>query len=180
METTLEGPSDYERIAAAIEFISRNHLLQPSLDDVAQGVGLSSFHFQRIFSRWVGVSPKKFLQFTTLTYARKILQTPGATLFDAAVDSGLSGTGRLHDLFIRFIAMTPGEYKNGGEQLHIRFNFLPSVFGEVLIARTDRGICHLTFEENRKCGLENLKTSFPNAVYRESNDPLFHDAIKMI
>ncbi len=180
METTLEGPSDYDRIAAAIEFITQNHLLQPSLDDVAQGVGLSPFHFQRVFSRWAGVSPKKFLQFTTLTYARQILQTPGATLFDAAVDSGLSGTGRLHDLFIRFIAMTPGEYKNGGEQLQINFQFLPTIFGEALIAKTQRGICHLMFEKNRDEGMENLKSAFPNALFTETDDPVFHNAVRII
>ena len=176
----MEGPSDYDRIAAAIEYISENHLLQPSLDEVAQKIGLSPFHFQRIFSRWAGVSPKKFLQFTTLTYARQILQSPGATLFDAAVDSGLSGTGRLHDLFIRFIAMTPGEYKNGGEALRIAYYSHDTIFGKALIARTSRGICHLSFEEEQTVALNKLRSEFPRATFYEEDHPTLLDAVKMI
>jgi AraC family transcriptional regulator of adaptative response/methylated-DNA-[protein]-cysteine methyltransferase len=106
---------NYNRIAEAIEYIKTNFKEQPNLDEVANKVHLSPFHFQRLFSEWAGTSPKKFLQFTTVEYAKALLKENHATLFETAHETGLSGTGRLHDLFINIEGMTPAEYKNGGK-----------------------------------------------------------------
>src|SRR3954464_9229546 len=111
--------TDYRRIAEAIEFIRSNFKEQPDLNEIAAKIHLSPFHFQRLFTEWAGVSPKKFLQFLTVQHAKEMLKVRGATLLDTAFETGLSGTGRLHDLFIKIEGMTPGEYKNGGEHLSI-------------------------------------------------------------
>src|SRR5689334_2438640 len=113
--------TDYERIKQAIEFISTNFQEQPDLDEVAKQVHLSPFHFQRLFKEWAGVSPKKFLQYISLQHAKQLLHHH--TITDAAWEMGLSGSSRLHDLFISIEGMTPGEYKNGGEQLQINYSF---------------------------------------------------------
>jgi AraC family transcriptional regulator of adaptative response/methylated-DNA-[protein]-cysteine methyltransferase len=110
---------DYNRIADAILFFKENFKSQPSLDDVAAHVNLSPFHFQRMFLQWAGVTPKQFLQYLSVGHAKEILKKTGASLFDTAYETGLSGTGRLHDLFIKVEGMTPGEYKNGGASLTI-------------------------------------------------------------
>jgi AraC family transcriptional regulator of adaptative response/methylated-DNA-[protein]-cysteine methyltransferase len=115
MET--QNLTDYSRIAEAIDYIKLNFKLQPTLDEVAEKVHVSPFHFQRMFKEWAGVSPKKFLQYLSIEYAKSILKDKQVTLFDAAFETGLSGTSRLHDLFMSIEGMTPGEYKNGGEQL---------------------------------------------------------------
>src|SRR5690606_28430562 len=107
------------RIAEAIAFIRDNFKSQPSLEQIAAQVNLSPFHFQRMFSEWAGVSPKKFMQFLSVEYAKQLLKGKEATLFDVAQETGLSGTGRLHDLFVKIEGMTPGEYKNDGENLKI-------------------------------------------------------------
>ncbi|EMS87295.1 bifunctional helix-turn-helix domain-containing protein/methylated-DNA--[protein]-cysteine S-methyltransferase [Leptospira noguchii] len=135
----------YQKIAQAIQFIQKNAISQPELDEVAKSVNLSPFHFQRLFTEWAGVSPKQFLQYITLKNAKSILSKPQATLFDAAFETGLSGTSRLHDLFIKIEGMTPGEFKNGGENLKVRYSFQKSVFGDYLIASTEKGICNLFF-----------------------------------
>ena len=108
---------DYARIAQAIGYIRENFKRQPGLDEIAREVALSTAHFQRMFTEWAGVSPKKFLQYTSIEYAKKILDETHASLFDTAQETGLSGTGRLYDLFVNIEGMTPGEYKNGGENL---------------------------------------------------------------
>ncbi|EKR72014.1 methylated-DNA--[protein]-cysteine S-methyltransferase [Leptospira noguchii str. 2006001870] len=135
----------YQKIAQAIQFIQKNAISQPELDEVAKSVNLSPFHFQRLFTEWAGVSPKQFLQYITLKNAKSILSKPQATLFDAAFETGLSGTSRLHDLFVKIEGMTPGEFKNGGENLKVRYSFQKSVFGDYLIASTEKGICNLFF-----------------------------------
>ncbi|EMO28022.1 methylated-DNA--[protein]-cysteine S-methyltransferase [Leptospira noguchii] len=135
----------YQKIAQAIQFIQKNAISQPELDEVAKSVNLSPFHFQRLFTEWAGVSPKQFLQYITLKNAKSILSKTQATLFDAAFETGLSGTSRLHDLFIKIEGMTPGEFKNGGENLKVRYSFQKSVFGDYLIASTEKGICNLFF-----------------------------------
>ena len=110
--------TDYERIKTAIEFITANFQQQPDLDEVAKQVHVSPFHFQRMFKEWAGVSPKKFLQYTSIQHAKKLLQQNN-NIANTAFETGLSTTSRLHDLFINIEGMTPGEYKNGGEQLNI-------------------------------------------------------------
>lgn len=117
---------DYARIAQAIGYIRENFKRQPGLDEIAREVALSTAHFQRMFTEWAGVSPKKFLQYTSIEYAKKILDETHASLFDTAQETGLSGTGRLYDLFVNIEGMTPGEYKNGGENLSIN-TALPKV-----------------------------------------------------
>ena len=113
--------TNYNRIAEAIDYINTHYKTQPDLEEVAAKVALSPFHFQRLFTEWAGVSPKKFLQYITVAHAKKMLVDNGATLFDTAIETGLSGTSRLHDLFIGIEGMTPGEYKNGGESLSISY-----------------------------------------------------------
>lgn len=135
---------DYERIAQAIVFMRQNHLSQPDLVTVAQHVHLSEYHFQRLFTHWAGISPKRFLQYLTVEYAKsKITQTK--SLLDLTVDVGLSSPGRLHDLFVNLEAMSPGEFKAHGEGLQIRYGVHDTPFGKSLIATTPRGICNLHF-----------------------------------
>lgn len=168
---------DFERIAEAIGYISSHFKSQPDLDEVAGKVHLSPFHFQRLFTQWAGTSPKKFLQYISINHAKKILKEEQATLFDAAFETGLSGTGRLHDLFIRIEGMTPAEYKNGGENLDINFSFAESPFGNILVASTAKGICQLAFMDDEETALDKLKTQFPNAHYRQKLDLLQQNAL---
>ena len=138
------GKSDAARIEMALDRLAARFPEQPSLAELAAEVGVSEHHFQRMFTRRVGVSPKKFLQHLTLEAAKQRLRD-SASVLDASYDSGLSGPGRLHDLFVTFEAMTPGEYKARGEGLTIRYGFHDSPFGECLLMVTDRGICGLGF-----------------------------------
>ena len=135
---------DYEIVEKAISFIEANHIAQPSLSRISAAVHLSEFHFQKIFSRWVGISPKRFLQFLTKEHAKKLLKQ-SKNVLDVTFDAGLSSPGRLHDLFIHCEAVTPGEYKVKGEGLTIRFGFSDALFGKCMIASTDRGLCALKF-----------------------------------
>ena len=134
----------YTEIAQAIDYLVRNYADQPSLDDVARIAGISPHHFQRTFKTWTGVSPKRFLQYVTIGHAKTLLRDR-ANLLDTAFDLGLSGPGRLHDLFVACEAVTPGQYKLRGDGLVIRHGFHDSPFGRVLIGVTDRGICRLGF-----------------------------------
>ena len=136
--------TDYARIEQAIRFLEENFRQQPSLDEIASSVHLSKYHFQRLFKRWAGISPTQFLQFLTLEYAKEQLQA-SQSILDAALDAGLSGPGRLHDLFVTFEAMTPGEYKKRGGGLQIAYGFHDTPFGTCLLATTERGICALYF-----------------------------------
>ena len=161
---------NYYRIADAIHYIRLNFKDQPNLDEVANKVNLSPFHFQRLFTEWAGVSPKKFLQYISIEHAKKMLIENQASLFDTAIETGLSGTGRLHDLFINIEGMTPGEYKNGGQHLTINYSFAESVFGNIIVASTPKGICHLAFADNESEALQALQKSFPNATYKQMVD----------
>jgi AraC family transcriptional regulator of adaptative response/methylated-DNA-[protein]-cysteine methyltransferase len=136
--------SDYDRIAQAIRFIEQNYRRQPSLEEVARSVYLSEFHFQRLFRRWVGISPKRFLQFLTIQHAKRRLDECRSVL-DATYDAGLSSPGRLHDLFVTLESVTPGEYKRRGEGLRISYGFHDTPFGTALLAATERGLCALSF-----------------------------------
>ena len=168
---------NYQRIAEAIEYIQTHFREQPNLDEVAKKVHLSSFHFQRLFSEWAGTSPKKFLQFTTVEYAKTLLKENQATLFEAAYETGLSGTGRLHDLFINIEGMTPAEYKNGGKNLVINYSFAESPFGHILVASTEKGICYMAFSEDESSAFSILQQHFPNAQFQHLFDPIQQNAI---
>ncbi len=162
--------TNYTRIAEAIGYITENYKAQPGLEEVAEKIHVSPFHFQRMFTEWAGVSPKKFLQYITVEHAKKMLKEEQASLFDTAFETGLSGTGRLHDLFINIEGMSPGEYKNGGEELTINYSFAESPFGNILVASTPKGICHLAFADDEKAALGVLKNMFPKAAYRQMVD----------
>lgn len=155
---------DYQRIAKAIAFIQQHHALQPDLTTVAQHVGLSKYHFQKLFTRWAGISPKRFLQFVTLEYAKSRINRT-KNLLDLTLDTGLSSPGRLHDLFVNLNAMSPGEYKAGGKGLQIYYGVHNSPFGKCLIATTTRGICNLHFLDltEKKTAEEILRQSWSNA-----------------
>jgi AraC family transcriptional regulator of adaptative response/methylated-DNA-[protein]-cysteine methyltransferase len=168
---------DFKRIAAAIEYLTQNFREQPRLEDVAEKVHLSPFHFQRLFTEWAGVSPKRFLQFITVERAKNILQDRKSTLLDAAFETGLSGTGRLHDLFIKVEGMTPGEYKNGGADLSINYSYAESPFGNILVASTPKGICHMSFADDEANALDSLRKQFPNAAYHQVVDLIQQNAL---
>lgn len=161
---------NYSRIAEAIAYIKDNFRNQPNLDEVAEQVHMSPFHFQRLFADWAGVSPKKFLQYISVEHAKAILKKDQATLFDAAFDTGLSGTGRLHDLFIKIEGMTPGEYKNGGESLAINYSYAESPFGNILVASTTKGICYIAFADDEQKALVDLQHHFPKARLKQMVD----------
>jgi len=169
--------TNFSRIAEAISYINGNFKTQPGLEEVAEKINLSPFHFQRLFTEWAGVSPKKFLQYLTIEYAKKMLKENQATLFETAFETGLSGTGRLHDLFINIEGMTPGEYKNGGENLVINYSFAESPFGNILVASTLKGICHIAFADDAAMELELLKAKFPNAFYKQIADVTQQNAL---
>jgi len=159
--------TDYARIEQAIRFIEDNAYRQPDLNEVAARIGLSEYHFQRLFTRWAGISPKRFLQFLTRENAKTLLARSG-NLLDATYAAGLSSPGRLHDLFVQTEAVTPGEYKSRGAGVEIAYGFHPSPFGECLLAITGRGICFLAFvETDRDSALEQLKQTWANAAFSE-------------
>ena len=160
--------SDAKRIADAIMYLERHYRAQPSLDEVAAAVGLSPYHFQRLFRRWAGVSPKRFLQYLTLEHARAALEE-GRSLLETAYDAGLSGPGRLHDLFVTFDAVTPGEYKERGTGLTIDYGFVATPFGDGFLALTARGVCGLAFvgDGGRDAMLEEYRSRFPGARFQK-------------
>jgi AraC family transcriptional regulator, regulatory protein of adaptative response / methylated-DNA-[protein]-cysteine methyltransferase len=168
--------TNYERIQTAIEYINTNFKQQPDLDEVAKRVHISPFHFQRMFKDWAGVSPKKFLQYISIQHAKQLLQQNN-NLADVSFETGLSGTSRLHDLFINIEGMTPGEYKNGGESLHINYSFAETPFGNIIVASTPKGICHLAFADNEKEALQALKKKFPNASFKQVVDTIQQNAL---
>ena len=157
----------YEQIAAAIAFISEHHLEQPDLEEIAAQVHLSKHHFQRLFTQWAGVSPKRFLQYVTVEYAKANL-TKTQSLMALTQEVGLSSPGRLHDLFVSLEAMSPGEYKSGGAGLQIVCGVHQTPFGRCLIAKTDRGICNLCFlsdvdERPKQIAYQYLQKEWPKA-----------------
>ena len=168
---------NYDRIATAIAYLQENFKIQPDLDQIAEKTNLSPFHFQRLFTEWAGVSPKKFLQYLSLAYAKDILRDQQLTLFDAAYEIGLSGTGRLHDLFVNIEGMTPGEFKNGGENLTINYDFTSTPFGKLLIASTTKGICHMAFADDEAKAFEELEQQFPQAKFHQQKDELQQGAL---
>jgi AraC family transcriptional regulator, regulatory protein of adaptative response / methylated-DNA-[protein]-cysteine methyltransferase len=168
---------NYTRIAEAIEYIKEHFRKQPNLDEVAKKVHMSPFHFQRLFTDWAGVSPKKFLQYISVEHAKQLLKQQQASLFDAAYETGLSGTGRLHDLFIKIEGMTPGEFKNGGENLFINYSYAESPFGHILVASTAKGICYIAFADDQQKALLDLREHFPKAQLRQMVDLVQQNAL---
>lgn len=162
--------TDYDRIERAINYLDEHFRSQPELAAVAKAVGLSEFHLQRVFSRWAGVSPKRFLQFMTIGYAKRLLDESHSVL-DATYDAGLSSPSRLHDLFVSLEAVTPGEYKGGGTQLEITYGFHSTPFGEAMIAMTGRGVSHLSFlvDTTRRQAIDDLKKKWEGATIREDS-----------
>lgn len=170
---------NFERIKSAIEYIVENQKSQPSLDDIAKHIHLSPYHFQRMFTEWAGVSPKRFLQYISLERAKALLKQPEISLFNTAHEIGLSSTSRLHDLFINIEGMTPGEYKNGGENLSINYSHVESPFGKLLIASTAKGICYLSFVDDEQLGYTLLAEMFPNANIQKHSDSFQQSAMSI-
>jgi AraC family transcriptional regulator of adaptative response/methylated-DNA-[protein]-cysteine methyltransferase len=159
---------DYQRIATAINFLKESVLDQPSLDEAAQQVGLSPYHFQRLFKRFAGVSPKRFLQHLTSEHAKQLLRQSNSVL-ETSYAVGLSSPGRLHDLMINVEAVTQGEIKSGGDRLQINYGIHSTPFGTCLLAETERGICRLEFidKENLELILQRLKDAWPQAKIQQ-------------
>ncbi|MFW1858368.1 bifunctional transcriptional activator/DNA repair enzyme AdaA [Acinetobacter defluvii] len=172
----MQAQIQFERIRKAIEYIQCNFKDQPNLDEVAKHIHLSPAHFQRLFTEWAGISPKKFLQYISLTHAKNLLKQE-RSVFDATFETGLSSTSRLHELFVQIEGMTPAEYKNGGANLHIEYHFAATPFGEVLIASTAKGICAMNFVEQRELALQQLKAQFPNAAFLVQKNDLQNSAL---
>ena len=163
-----QASEDYRRIEQAIHYIETNVTRQPELGEIAASLNLSEYHFQRLFTRWAGISPKRFLQFLTKENAKELLGQSTSVL-EATYESGLSSPGRLHDLLVQTEAVTPGEYKSHGEGIQIDYGFHPTPFGECLLAMTERGICFLAFiDVDRKKALQDLKQDWPNADLQEN------------
>jgi AraC family transcriptional regulator, regulatory protein of adaptative response / methylated-DNA-[protein]-cysteine methyltransferase len=174
---TTQEVINYNRIAEAINYIEQHFKTQPNLEEVAEKIHLSPYHFQRMFSDWAGVSPKKFLEYISIEHAKNILKDKQATLFDAAFETGLSGTGRLHDLFIKIEGMTPGEFKNGGENLSINYSYAESPFGNLLVASTQKGVCYMAFVNDEKESWNDLQKHFPNAQFGQMVDLIQQNAL---
>jgi AraC family transcriptional regulator of adaptative response/methylated-DNA-[protein]-cysteine methyltransferase len=178
----LQASEDYARVEEAIRYLEEHFREQPSLEDIAANVHLSKYHFQRLFKRWAGVSPTQFMHYLTVDYAKERLAA-SQSVYDASLAAGLSGAGRLHDLFITFEAMTPGEYKRLGEGVAIHYGFHDTPFGRCLLATTPKGICALRFvtapgpetaggetaEGTDSAALQELAADWPQATFVEDN-----------
>jgi len=164
-----ENDANWRRMARAIRFLSANYLNQPTLEDAADAVGLSPFHFQRVFTRYVGVSPKTFIGHLTLDHAKTDL-AGGKSLLDTALDAGLSGPSRLHDLCLKIEAMTPGDYAKGGEGLVIDYGYHASPFGAALVMATAKGVCGLAFadEGDERKAFADMRARWPHATFTEA------------
>jgi len=157
---------DYQRIEKAILYLEANYQRQPELAEIAQAVGLSEFHFQRLFTRWAGISPKRFLQFLTKEGAKELLKR--SSVLEAAYGVGLSGPGRLHDLMVSTEAVTPGQVRAKGQGLEISYGFHETPFGEALLGLTARGLCFLGFvEQEREATLNTLRGEWPYATLKQ-------------
>ncbi len=161
---------DYVLIEQAIDYLESNAQRQPELGEIAAAVGLSEFHFQRVFTRWAGISPKRFLQFVTKENAKQLLDR-SENLLDTTYQVGLSSLGRLHDLFVTTEAVTPGQYKTRGSGLTIRYGLHPTPFGECLVGLTERGICHLGFvQDTEGDAIDDLVSEWQHAEVIEDYD----------
>jgi AraC family transcriptional regulator of adaptative response/methylated-DNA-[protein]-cysteine methyltransferase len=156
--------NDYERIARVIRYLDERHTEQPDLSVLSKHVGLSPFHFHRLFTTWAGITPKDFLQCLTQSHARELLRQ-GKSILDTAMDTGLSGPGRLHDLCVNLEAASPGELKSGGEGWTIEAGVANSPFGRCVVGQSPRGICHFSFVNPGKLetAFAALQADWPNA-----------------
>jgi AraC family transcriptional regulator of adaptative response/methylated-DNA-[protein]-cysteine methyltransferase len=172
--------NDYERIALVIRYLDECHTEQPDLATLAEYVGLSQFHFHRLFSAWAAITPKDFLQCLTLSHAKELLNK-GKSVLDAALISGLSGPGRLHDLCISLEAASPGELKSGGEGWTISAGFADSPFGECLVGESPRGICHLSFvgSEDGEAEWAALQEHWPRALLHRDDSAASQLALRV-
>ncbi len=182
MNTTTNDPEaliehrDYDRIASALAYLYDNQSSRPSLSEAAEYIGLSEFHFQRLFRRWAGISPKQFCQYLNLHESRERL-LDSKSLLEASIETGMSGASRLHDCYVSIVAMTPAEYRDGGAGLHIHFAVGQTPFGNALVASTARGVCMLEFldgdysspDEANRLGRQMLNAAWPAATV--SHDP---------
>ena len=167
----METDYNYARIEEAIRYIEANRKSQPSLEEVASHLCLSPYHFQRMFTAWAGISPKQFLEYINVGYAKRILREERPSLLEATDEVGLSSTSRLYDLFIHIEGMTPGEYQSGGTRLAMHYLFSPSPFGEVIIASTSRRVSYIAFaDEGREDAVQRLRNAFPFASVTEQED----------
>jgi AraC family transcriptional regulator of adaptative response/methylated-DNA-[protein]-cysteine methyltransferase len=164
-----DASADYERVRAALAFMTERWRSQPPLDAVAEHVGLSPSHFHHVFRRWAGITPKAFLQAITLDHARALLRD-SASVLDTAYEVGLSGPSRLHDLFVTHEAMSPGEWKAGGAGLTMAFGFHPSPFGESIVVATERGLAGIGFVDDgdRASALADMRRRWPGAAFVEA------------
>ena len=167
MSTNLKSlAKDYERIAQAIHYLETRGEEQPELIEVAEHVGLSASHFQRLFSRWAGISPKRFLQYLTLQHTKQILRDSAQSLLDTTHAAGLSSVSRLHDLYIHCEAVTPAEYRAMGSGLNIQYGIHPTPFGPCLLAATDRGLCSLLFiHAGEDKAIAAMQRNWPKATF---------------
>jgi AraC family transcriptional regulator of adaptative response/methylated-DNA-[protein]-cysteine methyltransferase len=170
LDATVTGPeaNDYAQVKRALEFITARWRTQPSLDDIAAHVGLSGSHLHHLFKRWAGLTPKAFLQAITLDHARALLRD-SASVLDTALEVGLSGPSRLHDLFVTHEAMSPGDYKSGGVGLRLAYGFHPSPFGEAVVMAAPRGLAGVGFVDDgdRTAALDDLRRRWPWATFEE-------------
>lgn len=177
---TLGAMTDYQRIEKAIHYIEQHFREQPSLGAMARSVHLSPFHFQRLFTRWAGISPKRFQQYLTATYAKERLRASRSVL-DTAWDAGLSGPSRLHDLMVRVEAMSPGEFKIQGQGMIIEYGIHPSPFGDCLVALSSRGLCGLSFFTGKSAAstVAELQAQWPRARLKRAHHPTLAAAEKI-
>ena len=170
--TTEETHINYQRIEQAIQYLQENFRRQPELDELAEKVHLSPFHFQRIFTEWAGISPKRFLQYLTTGYLKERLEA-SRNIEEAAAEAGLSSQSRVYDLFTTLEAVTPGEYKEHGSGIRIEYGFHETLFGRCLIGVTERGICWMSFlfsDEDGSRALEEMKASWYNSVFHHDQE----------
>ena len=179
---TSQNARDYARIEAAILYLEEHFRDQPELGEVAEAAGLGPHHFQRLFRRWAGISPKRFGQYLTLDYAKDQLEG-SASILDAAYDAGLSGPSRLHDLFVTYEAMSPGAFKRRGEGVEIAYGLHPSPFGPCFVGQTERGICALGFADGGEGNGEAVRAEFerrwPAARFHEDRAATAHVAARI-
>lgn len=166
--------NNYQRIAKAINYIKEHATNQPKLDEIARAIHLSPYHFHRLFKDWAGVTPKEFLQYISLNHAKELLEQ-NRTVEEATYHTGLSSNSRLHDMFITIEGMTPGEFKNGGQDLEILYNFIETGFGDTIVTSTERGICNLMFVQDKEQGFRQLNKIWYNAEIKQGRNQLITD-----